>query len=366
MSAKKTDFSTDELEAAFDGMGEAVVIINTRGIVVRANGVALKMLGYRTTEFIGQLFYKKVKALTADHRIIESGSRPTVKAILSGQSVYDYIYYQGKNKAPMPVFVSASPIIKNGQMIGAIDIFRDISMEEAVDQMKSEFISLASHQLRTPLSSIKTYSHLILDGYMGPVDEQIRLALRVIVSATDRMNELISTLLSISRMESGTIVLRKDNVDIAKTALEVINDIAVIAGSKGVEVKLEAKDKEPVLIRSDRPIVKEIIANLVSNAVKYSMDNGLVIVAVKPQAAYVTISVSDNGLGIPAQSQAQIFSKFFRAHNVIEQETNGTGLGLYLVKGLVEQLGGRISFTSEQDKETVFKVKLPRKIVVKE
>ena len=234
-------------------------------------------------------------------------------------------------------------------------------MEEAVDQMKSEFISLASHQLRTPLSSIKTYSHMLLDGYMGTIDEQKRPALEVIVTASNRMNELIATLLDITRLESGAIIIERKMVDIVQIINEVLDEMQIPAKYRSIAIKLVLKGKGSVKLRSDGSIIKEVIINLVSNAIKYTKEKGNVTITVTPAKDKITIAVKDNGFGIPAQAKKQIFSKFFRASNVIQLDTNGIGLGLYLVKGLIDELGGDISFTSQENRGTTFKVSLPRK-----
>ena len=168
----KPNLTKDELETVIESMGESAVIIDQHGLVIRANKLALNLLGYKEKELMGQRFMSKAKILNVDKKSIDKINRPMVRAILSGRPAYDYVYYETRDKKTIPLFVSAAPIINNAKPIGLILVFRDISMEEAVDKMKSEFIALASHQLRTPLSSIKTYSHMLLDGYMGEIDEQ--------------------------------------------------------------------------------------------------------------------------------------------------------------------------------------------------
>ena len=352
----------DELEAAFESMGEGVVIIDRHGIVARANKIGADLLGYKEKELVGYSFTSKVKALNVDKEPIEKINRPLVRAILSGRPVYDYVYYKNRENKYIPIFISTAPIVRDGKPIGIITIFRDISMEEAIDQMKSEFIALASHQLRTPLSSIKTYSHMLLDGYMGDIDENKKPALEIIVNATNRMNELISTLLYITRLESGGIVIEKKPVDLIQIIKEVLEEMAILANYRSISLRLVINGKESTRIRSDGPIIKEVLSNLVSNSIKYSKQNGKVTITITPTKDSVTVKVKDNGLGIPAEAKKQIFSKFFRASNVVRLETNGTGLGLYLIKGLVEEMGGTISFTSAENVGSTFRVCLPRRL----
>lgn len=365
MTVKQHGLSASELETAFESMGEAAIIIDKHGHVIRANYIALKLLGYKEAELIGKKMLSKVTALNADHIPISPINRPAVRAVITGKPYYEYLYHYGKNKNLIPVFVSASPIIKDGRPIGVMEIFRDISMEEAVDQMKSEFISLASHQLRTPLSAIKTYSHMLLDGYMGEIEQQQRPALEIIVAATNRMNELISTLLNITRLESGAIVVDKNLVDLTQLSKEVVDEMEILTKAKDIRLSLNIKGDNSTKITSDGPLIKEVLSNLVSNAIKYSKEKGTVKITLRGDEHDATFVVKDNGIGIPNPEKANIFSKFFRAHNVIQFDTNGTGLGLYLVKGLVDELGGEISFTSTEGKGTSFKFTLPRKITHK-
>ena len=226
--------------------------------------------------------------------------------------------------------------------------------------MKSEFISLASHQLRTPLSAIKTYSHMLVDGYMGDITPAQKKSLRTIISATNRMNELISTLLNITRIESGTIVINPRVLRIDKVVEEVTKELHLAASEKHIKLTVTPTGKLATSIKTDNLILKEILSNLVSNAIKYTNDEGWVDIKVQGRVKDVLITISDNGWGIPKDSHDHVFSKFFRAPNTVKRETTGTGLGLYLVKGLLEQLKGTISFESEEGKGTQFFVTLPK------
>jgi signal transduction histidine kinase len=227
--------------------------------------------------------------------------------------------------------------------------------------MKSEFISLASHQLRTPLSAIKTYTHMLFDGYMGDLNGAQKSSLNTIIGASDRMNELISTLLNITRMESGTIALTMKPVRVDIIAKEVVKELGLMAGGKSIDLTAEVRPAAGITATTDPLIIKEIITNLVSNAIKYTPEKGSVNIRLSKRAGNFQAKIIDSGWGIPKFAQDQIFSKFFRAHNIVKRETTGTGLGLYLVKGLVDALGGRIWFSSEEGKGTVFTVSLPIK-----
>ena len=352
-----------EAEAIFMSIGDGALATDEFGRITRINPVGLHILGYtKPEELVGAWFPGKIIAVNANDTPYNLIDRPITKAFLTGNPISDKMYYRRKEGQLVPVAISVSPILVDGKPLGAIEVFRDITLEEEVDRMKSEFISLASHQLRTPLSTIKTYSHMLVDGYLGDIMPAQKKSLRTIIAATDRMNELIATLLNITRIESGTIAVAPKLLAIDKLAEEVLKELSLVANSKAINLSLELSGKGNTSVKTDALLASEVLTNLVSNALKYTPENGSVKVIVRPRANDVMVSVHDTGWGIPKHAQSQVFSKFFRAHNIVKRETTGTGLGLYLVKGLLDQLGGRIWFTSEEGVGTTFHFTLPRRL----
>jgi PAS domain S-box-containing protein len=349
-----------EAEALFTSIGDGAISTDEFGRITRVNPAAQEILGYTEDELIGTWFPKKIVAVTVEDRPVNMIDRPMTKAFLTGKPASEKTYYRRKNGQKIALAINVSPILLNGKPLGAIEVFRDITLEQEIDRMKSEFISLASHQLRTPLSAIKTYTHMLSDGYMGKLNSSQKKSLSTIITASDRMNELISTLLNITRMESGSIEVTLKSLRFDKAADEVVKELALMAGSKSITLSTLTKGKGSTVVQTDALIVKEIITNLTSNAIKYTPESGSVTLIVRPQKANVTIDIVDSGWGIPKYLQDQVFSKFFRAQNVVKRETTGTGLGLYLVKGLIDTLGGRIWFSSDEDKGTTFSFSLPR------
>jgi signal transduction histidine kinase len=201
---------------------------------------------------------------------------------------------------------------------------------------------------------------MLIDGYMGDINDTQKKSLRTIISASNRMNELISTLLNITRMESGTITLSPKLLKVDEICEEAVKELAHMANEKSVSLDLYNVGSKAKTVRTDSLILKEVITNLVSNAIKYTPEKGSVSVIVEETGRAIKVSVKDTGWGIPKESQDQIFSKFFRAQNIVKRETTGTGLGLYLVKGLVEALGGKIWFESEEGHGTAFHFTIPK------
>jgi PAS domain S-box-containing protein len=349
-----------EADAFFLSMGEGAITTDAFGQITRVNPAANHILGYRNNELMGATFLKSIVAISFEGQTLNVIDRPITQAFLTGKPVAGKFYYLNKRGEQVPVAVNVSPIILNNKPVGAIEVFRDITIELEVDRMKSEFISLASHQLRTPLSAIKTYTHMLSDGYMGELNKDQKGSLETIISATNRMNELISTLLNITRIESGTIAVNPKTANLEVLFREVLPELQLLADAKEIAIEMNVKGKASLNIKTDALIVKEVFTNLVSNAIKYTPDKGLISINITPKRNIVQVEVQDNGWGIPIAAQNKVFSKFFRGQNIIKRETSGTGLGLYLVKGLLENLGGKIWFESEEGHGTSFFFNLPR------
>ncbi|MGZ6004535.1 MAG: ATP-binding protein [Candidatus Saccharimonadales bacterium] len=349
-----------EAEALFANMGDGAIATDEFGKITRVNPSATSLLGYSEKELVGSWFPKIIVAVNEDDSLMNLIDRPITKAFLMGKPIYEKMFYRHKDGHKFPVAVNVSPILIKGKPFGAIEVFRDITLEQEVDRMKSEFISLASHQLRTPLSAIKTYSHMLSDGFMGELNSSQKGALNTIIGASNRMNELISTLLNITRIESGTIAVTPKTIQINRVIEELMPELSLMATGKSIRLSMNTKGASSTTIKTDPLIVKEILTNLVSNAIKYTPDEGKVDIIIHPRRTNIQIEVHDSGWGIPKEFQDQVFSKFFRAQNIVKRETTGTGLGLYLVKGLVDALGGEIWFTSDENVGTSFYFTIPR------
>jgi PAS domain S-box-containing protein len=254
-----------EAEALFTSIGDGAISTDEFGKITRVNPVAQRILGYKESELVGEWFPKRIVAVSSDDKSITLIDRPITKAFLTGQSISEKMYYKHKDGHTFPVAVSVSPILLEGKPLGAIEVFRDITLEEEVDRMKSEFISLASHQLRTPLSAIKTYSHMLADGYMGEVNDTQKKSLRTIISATNRMNELISTLLNITRIESGTIAITPKIVEVDQLTEEVVKELSLMAADKAIDLSTKAVGKRPKTVKTDPSTpLKRAMSNLPS------------------------------------------------------------------------------------------------------
>jgi PAS domain S-box-containing protein len=347
-------------DALFLSIGQGVIATDEESKIIRINQVALDMLGFQKKELIGTWFPKTIIALHEDNTLIDPVDRPIARVFIKGEAISEHMYYKRKDGLRIPVAVNVSPVLLRGKPIGAIEIFRDTTIEMESDRMKTDFISVASHQLRTPLAAINTYSHMLSAGYVGELNDDQNSFMKIILSAVVRMNELISTLLNITRIEAGSITVEAVPTEVRTIAEELLVEFKPQADAKNIELSLQCKKKIPVIL-CDSLLVKEIYSNLLSNAIKYTPEGGSVHVELTLRGSDVIFCATDTGYGIPVSAQPLIFTKFFRADNILKTEASGTGLGLYLIKVLAENLNGEVWFKSKEDKGSSFYFALPLK-----
>lgn len=237
-------------------------------------------------------------------------------------------------------------------------MLQNITNEYEVEEISRNFANLASHQLKTPLTAIKMHAHMLADGYVGQLQEEQVGAANAVIDATDHMNELLNMLLDISKLENNKYEQCFEKVDIKAILQRVGSEVNEKVVEKEIKLKLNIPDSMPVFT-SDAHMLHEVFSNIITNAIKYTPKKGTVYVSVGIEGGNYVVTVEDTGIGIPKQHQDKIYTQFFRAENAIGSSQPGTGLGLYLVKQLVELLGGEIRFKSEYKKGTTFWVTLP-------
>jgi signal transduction histidine kinase len=230
-----------------------------------------------------------------------------------------------------------------------------------IDQMKTEFISVASHQMRTPLSAIKWVLRMILDGDLGPLNTQQKEMLVKGYQTNERMITLINDLLNVSRIEEGRFRYRFVHMSIGELIESVIQEINSVIKKRNVKFEYK-KPKTPVpKVNIDPQKIRLVIMNLLDNAIKFTPPGGRVTISLQHDSNNVTFTVADNGVGIPSSQQHRIFTKFFRADNVIRMQTDGSGLGLFIVKNIVNNHQGQVRFESTEGRGTTFSFSLPIK-----
>ena len=226
-------------------------------------------------------------------------------------------------------------------------------------RLKSEFISIISHQLRSPLSSLKWALEILISGRFGKIEGKPADYLQILADNAKRMGELISSLLIVSRIEQGRFPLHKAGFSLINLAEEAIAEFKPVAIASNIEIVLETAKSNLPQAFGDSSQLKLVVENFIDNAVRYTKGAGKVAVAIAFQNDKLLFSVKDGGVGIPKEDQKHIFQKFFRSGNVLKYQTQGSGLGLYIAKSIIEKSGGKIGFKSEQDKGSTFWFTIP-------
>lgn len=231
---------------------------------------------------------------------------------------------------------------------------------QKLDETKDEFISMASHQLRTPLTSIKGYLSMVLDGDVGAVNDQQRKFLSEAYTSSERMVRLIGDFLNVSRLQTGKFIVERRPADLGQVVHDEVKSMQRLAASHGIRMLFQADDTIPNLL-IDEDKIRQVIMNLLDNAIYYSSDGTVVAVKLYAKYHWINFEVHDQGIGVPLRAQGQLFTKFFRADNARNQRPDGTGVGLFLAKKVVTALEGEMIFESYPGKGSVFGFRLPIK-----
>jgi len=358
-------------EAILDSIGDAVFAVDTNEHITLFNPAAEAISGYTVREALGKHFKEVLPFIGKKDKKPSAGF---VAKALKGHvtSMKQDTLLIRKDGSTIDVADSAAPIRNNeGEILGVIVVFRDVSKERQLDQAKSEFVSLASHQLRTPLSAINWYSEMLLDGDAGKLNKDQHEYMKEIFEGNQRMVELVDSLLNVSRIEVGKLKNDPRDTSMLELADSLEKEMQASIVNKQLSLTRNFTGTIPSIF-ADPKLLRMVIQNLLSNAVKYTPEKGAVTFTMHEATAseletahlpnnqkYLFISVKDTGYGIPAEQQPKIFEKLFRADNVRKMDVEGTGLGLYIVKEVAKKLGGNIWFESKESVGTTFYVVIP-------
>lgn len=347
----------NKFKLAVDNTYDHVIITDPEGVIMYANKSVERITGFTASEMVGQ---------KAGSKELWGGQMPVAfyqkmwQTIKNEKKVFtDEITNRRKNGQIYIAQASISPVLNDR---GAVEFFvgieRDVTQEKEIDKTKTEFVSLASHQLRTPLSAIGWYSEMLLSGDAGQVTDQQRDFLQEINRGNRRMVNLVNALLNVSRLELGTFAVEPTEVDLPQLVQEQLKELQPQINERHHQVTTALATNLPH-IQADKMLLGMVVQNLLSNAIKYTANNGQIRVGLQLQDDAILLSLQDNGFGIPSNQQEKIFTKLFRADNVVERDVEGTGLGLYIVKEIVELAGGKIWFESTEGQGTTFYVTIP-------
>jgi signal transduction histidine kinase len=231
---------------------------------------------------------------------------------------------------------------------------------QRLDEAKDEFVSMASHQLRTPLTSVKGYIDMVLEGDAGKISDMQKHLLGEAFTSSERMVHLINDFLNVSRLQTGKFMIDRRQVDLASIVRQEVDGLQTTAGQRQLTLAYDAPSSFPLLYL-DEGKMRQVVMNFIDNAIYYSKENTTITISLKANDDTVELAVKDTGIGVPADEQAQLFTKFYRASNARKQRPDGTGVGLYLAKKVIIAHGGSMVFSSVPDKGSVFGFTLPVK-----
>jgi PAS domain S-box-containing protein len=343
-----------KFQKAVDASTEAVAITTPDGVIIYVNNAWILLNGYTDSEVLGR-----------NPRILKSSAtKPEIFAemwekIRAGYSFHsEDIVNLRKDGSLYQAELSINPIREGTQTLFYVALCQDITLRKEIDRAKTEFVSLASHQLRTPLSAIRWYSEMLLSKYVGELNVKQRQYVDEIYAGNLRMVDLVNALLNVSRIDLGTFAMDPEPVNLVEICDSVISELTpqVIERKQTIEKYYATA---PATYSADPKLIRIVFQNFLSNSVKYTQPGGRVSVEIAVRDDKLYIRVSDNGYGIPKSQHSKIFEKLFRADNVRQKDTEGTGLGMYIVKAIVESSGGKIWFESEENSGTTFHVLLP-------
>lgn len=244
--------------------------------------------------------------------------------------------------------------------IVAFTITRSFERLAEANRMKSEFVSIVSHQLRSPLSNLRWVIELLMSGKIDSITEKQTEYFKILKENSSRMAELVQNLLIVSRIETATLPPKKIEFCFEDLIKELIKEFGFFAKASNAEIFFELQDNLPKIF-TDSSQVKLVIENLLDNAIRYVKEKGKVSIKLKKQNDNIYFEIEDDGVGIPKEDQKYIFQKFFRSENIMKYQTQGSGLGLYISKAIIEKLGGKIGFKSQEGIGSTFWFTLPIK-----
>lgn len=347
-------------DALINSIGDGVIVVDEYGVIQEVNGSALRMLGYDRKDMLGEWLQKALPSKDKEGKDIPPIDRPAVRSLVSGRPFTGINTYVRKDGSNFPVSGTAAPFIIDGKPKGSIIVFRDVSRDMAVEKAKDEFVSLASHQLRTPLTSIRMYAQMLRAEEKGLSGEH-KHYIRKIEGATISMLELVDDFLSVSKLELGKLELNSQPVDLTQLIAEQIGKLQNIADDNGIVITYRSRAKSPIT-KTDGRLLSEVLYNLLTNAIRYRRpDRPRISITLTDKADDLVLAVKDNGIGIPEGVRDKVFERLYRADNAKESHSEGTGLGLYLVHKIMQALGGRITFKSRLSEGTTFFVHIPKR-----
>lgn len=345
--ARQLQLEKNEDEALLSSIGDGVVATDNCGRIMFANRAFSDLFDLANTELINRNLDSVVPLVDDGGRKVPIEKRPLGLILYSMKNTQkimktDQFSFKRKDKVIIRLLITASPIINKGRITGVIGIYRDITKEKDLERTKSELISFAAHQLRTPLTTLGLTTELLYSG-KKKIDKETRENLNYLKQDIDSMAHLVNTFLNVSRVETGRLKINPELDDVKLMIKEMVNRAKKVAKQKEITI-IETYANHMPYIKVDQNIFNTIIENLLMNSIKYTPENGQVVVKATTLPKNLLVEIVDSGPGIPASEHGKVFDSMFRGST--SHGAEGLGLGLYIVRSMIKQCGGKVWFES--------------------
>lgn len=357
---------SSKAEVVIGAISDGVIAINSQGQIELINPAAQQIVGWGNQDALNLDYKSVLHLLTKTGGEVEKADDPVFQVLSTNKPLKrNDLQLQTNSGKKLTIEIVVSPIGYIGS--GAIIVFRDITKEQAEERAQAEFISTASHEMRTPVASIEGYLGLVLNPATATIDNKARDFVTKAHEAAQHLGRLFQDLLDVTKAEDGRLSNNPKVIDAVQFTSNIIDALKPKADQKGLRLFFKPliadsgmKTIDPIYyVDVDADHLREVLSNLLENAIKYT-PAGEVVINITGDDDNVVISIADSGIGIPAEDIPHLFQKFYRVDNSDTREIGGTGLGLYLVRRLVEAMGGRVWVQSEYKKGSTFSVELPR------
>ena len=375
---QKTDDNTSSLEnklsavesksdVVINAIDDGVLAISKDGNIELINPSAQQIIGWDQGDALGLNWKSVLKLVTSDGKDVEDLENPIVQSLSRNQPTHnDKLFLLTSSEKRILVSIVSSPVGTDGE--GIIVVFRDITKEKAEEREQAEFISTASHEMRTPVASIEGYLGLALNPATAHIDEKARDFITKAHESAQHLGRLFQDLLDISKVEDGRMKNNPKIINVNEFLKDIFDGLATKASEKQLnyifmpDIVGESKEKslQPIFYANiDPDHFREVVSNLIENAIKYT-PSGEVVVNITGDDKQISVSVKDSGIGIPAEDIPHLFQKFYRVDNSDTREIGGTGLGLYLSRRLAEAMSGNLRVESKYKEGSTFYLEIPR------
>ncbi|HKZ34939.1 MAG TPA: ATP-binding protein [Patescibacteria group bacterium] len=353
---------TQQQRAVFENIADGVFSLDKDGIVTVFNKASEDMTGLTKDHVEGKHINNFIqleiqrKKYSFDTLMSEEAEKAFRDAAIKRLVIED--------SRKISVVMSLTPLVQNGQKGGYVVTMRDVTKEQQLEEMKLDFVSMAAHELRTPITSIRGYSSVLAEELKDRLSPDQKMYIDRIGIAGDQLLSLVENLLNISRIETGALRLQTQPVDMTELAKKVVRDHVAYATEKGITIQFLQPEKPIRQVEADIFRITETLNNLIGNAINYTQKGG-VTVRLEQKGKIVVTHIQDTGVGIPESALPKLFTKFFRVSGVLEQGSKGTGLGLYISKAIIDMHKGEIWVTSKLGKGSTFSFSLPAARITK-